>query len=513
MRLPLSVILYSVKEGLSEVPEEAEKTFFYGRPSFYREETPAEGLILYEGTGRVPVERADARSVWLCGWGSVGAFAGERLPGRCSVFLLKEGYSMGWACNCLHQLFDRWEQWERETQQMVIRRAPLGEYLEAASRLSGKPLSVMNREYRLVALSSGWNELEKAGLEVRAVGERLPVEVVNVFKTDPLYLQVAERREPFLYPSNVALPVQVLCTNLFYGDIYCARVVMFEYGEEIHPWDFYLMEKLTEYLELVYMAGDELPREVRKAGDFLQRLLDGESLKRSELLELYALEGWKAEDQYQLVVLQVSDQDIANRTLEYFRYELMKEFPYCLTAEREERIVMVLNLARASAAPGSFRQDFALFIREGNFRAGYSNLFHGLEQLEVYYRQAGIALRYGSRNNEMIWQHFFDHHALDYFLDKGSEEIPPEQMCASELQVLLEYDRRNHTELYRTLRVYLENRQNAVKTAKDLYIQRGTLLYRLARIQKLTRLDFEKYERLLYVGLSYLMADREKDRR
>ena len=73
------------------------------------------------------------------------------------------------------------------------------------------------------------------------------------------------------------------------------------------------------------------------------------------------------------------------------RYELMKEFPYCLTAEREERIVMVLNLTRASAAPGSFRQDFALFIREGNFRAGYSNLFHGLEQLEVYYRQAGIA--------------------------------------------------------------------------------------------------------------------------
>ena len=95
------------------------------------------------------------------------------------------------------------------------------------SRLSGKPLSVMNREYRLVALSSGWNELEKAGLEVRAVGERLPVEVVNVFKTDPLYLQVAERREPFLYPSNVALPVQVLCTNLFYGDIYCARAVSY----------------------------------------------------------------------------------------------------------------------------------------------------------------------------------------------------------------------------------------------------------------------------------------------
>ena len=52
--------LYSVKEGLSEVPEEAEKTFFYGRPSFYREETPAEGLILYRtgNDGRVPVEEA-----------------------------------------------------------------------------------------------------------------------------------------------------------------------------------------------------------------------------------------------------------------------------------------------------------------------------------------------------------------------------------------------------------------------------------------------------------------------
>ena len=127
--------------------------------------------------------------------------------------------------------------------------------------------------------------------------ERRPGEVVDGLNADPLDRQVAERRELMLYPSNVALPVEVLCINLFYRDIICARGGMVEDGEEIHPWDFYLMEKLTEYLELVYMAGDELPGEVRKAGDFLQRLLDGESRERSELLEIYALEGWKTEDQ------------------------------------------------------------------------------------------------------------------------------------------------------------------------------------------------------------------------
>lgn len=94
---------------------------------------------------------------------------------------------------------------------------------------------------------------------------------------------------------------------------------------------------------------------------------------------------------------------------------------------------------------------------------------------------------------------------MEYIRDKCCGEISGKNLCAREIRILEEYDMENHTEFCRTLKVYLENRQSPVKTAQKLYIQRGTLNYRLKRIQELTGIDFSDYERILYLMFSYVL--------
>ncbi|ADY55314.1 transcriptional regulator, CdaR [Syntrophobotulus glycolicus DSM 8271] len=62
-----------------------------------------------------------------------------------------------------------------------------------------------------------------------------------------------------------------------------------------------------------------------------------------------------------------------------------------------------------------------------------------------------------------------------------------EQYYNYTLSTLINYDKANNSQLFKTLRVYLEENQNAVTTAEKLFIHRNTLRNRLVKIEELTR--------------------------
>jgi len=60
-----------------------------------------------------------------------------------------------------------------------------------------------------------------------------------------------------------------------------------------------------------------------------------------------------------------------------------------------------------------------------------------------------------------------------------------ERFCLDTIGPLLAHDRENGTELVKTLRVFLEQKQNSAKAARALYIHYNTLRYRLDRIKEI----------------------------
>jgi sugar diacid utilization regulator/putative methionine-R-sulfoxide reductase with GAF domain len=57
---------------------------------------------------------------------------------------------------------------------------------------------------------------------------------------------------------------------------------------------------------------------------------------------------------------------------------------------------------------------------------------------------------------------------------------------------LIDYERRRGTELLDTLEAYLDNRGNAVRTSRQLYIHANTLRQRLQRIERVAGIDLER---------------------
>ena len=131
-------------------------------------------------------------------------------------------------------------------------------------------------------------------------------------------------------------------------------------------------------------------------------------------------------------------------------------------------------------------------------------------QLPQGYFQAKTALHLGEKYDSMIWCHRFDEYFLEYILEEAGENLSPKLLCSHALHVLKDYDSKNNTELYKTLKIYLKLERNALQTAKALFIHRSSLFYRIERITQLTKINLDDPKERLILQLSYCLMEGTK---
>lgn len=88
----------------------------------------------------------------------------------------------------------------------------------------------------------------------------------------------------------------------------------------------------------------------------------------------------------------------------------------------------------------------------------------------------------------------------------SSEDLAPFREV---VEPLVRYDRERGSDLVRTLRVYFACGTNASEAADKLFLHRNSMLYRLARIEKLTGADLKNPEAGLILQLGLLAAEGE----
>ena len=108
----------------------------------------------------------------------------------------------------------------------------------------------------------------------------------------------------------------------------------------------------------------------------------------------------------------------------------------------------------------------------------------------------------GQTRDPHLWYYYFDTYALDYLLQKGTEDIPARFLISDKVRTLAHIDAEDGSQYLETLATYLDHKQNATHTAEALYMHRTSLLRRIERIEKLTGIDFNDPDQVLYVQLS-----------
>ncbi len=139
-----------------------------------------------------------------------------------------------------------------------------------------------------------------------------------------------------------------------------------------------------------------------------------------------------------------------------------------------------------------------------NVRIAFSTIVDELKDVSRSYKEAQMALEVGR-------VFYADKNILAYNelgIGRLIHQLPP-SLCEMFLKEVFEYEGAHQfeEEELTTVFTFFDNNLNISETARQLYIHRNTLVYRLEKIQKKTGLDVRVFEDALTFKIAMMVAD------
>lgn len=413
--------------------------------------------------------------------------------------------------NLCQQIFRKHISWAEKLQNIVVQEGSVEDLCQASYLYFKNPLFVHDSQLQVISCPVwregmiAWEKDEQTGLLIT------PLEELNDFRTDREYLHTLMTEGAHIFSAELR-GYRDIYVNIRddYGR-YEGRLVICEIENSLKPGQFASAEYLAKLIRMTLSRRGHLDIPYRKTlYQMLSDMVMGKKFSDSEIKSRISQCKWQMDDSYICIRMDAEEQEGSPGSAASVCNHVEARVAGSRAFYNGNQICIIINLS----INDDYTSDIASILRDGLFKAGFSNVFHDFTRLNHYYHQAAIALEYCRRRNDMMWYYTFNDIVMDYIGDLCCSELEAEELSAWELKRLREYDEINHTELYKTLCTYILNERNTVITSAQLYIGRSTLFYRLRKIKDITGLDtsdMAKPVKNLYLRLSIFITERDSN--
>ena len=430
------------------------------------------------------------------------AFVTVGEPAFCvnSYVALEPGHSVAAVHDALQTLFDRFTDYETRLAKAALEPgyAPLA---ECAWEMGGNPVILMDGSLRILALApeedypddAEWTHMRKYGFA--------SLEGLRSLRESGDFSMLLHHEEPELYDSD-AFSNPTVVSSILHNGICVARVSMTGLFGPLTAVDLKIVGLLAAQMEVKVRSDASLRSGVGNSPVYsvLYDLLRGMKLDDRLIADrLGGVLGWEDGAYCALAVPAAATDEISYK----YYAGLLEHQLDCFCVHYDGGLAAALHLIGAAQAP-EVMAALREFLTENGLSGGVSYLFEDVTALHEHYEQATTALSYGGAAPGLYaFSDFAMRHMMDCFPQNRLRIL-----VHPALPVLREHDRATGSDLYETLRIYLENERSLVKTAKALFIHRNTLLYRLEKLHQLVELDLEDAELRLHLELSFRLMER-----
>lgn len=473
---------------------------------FYYGQTRLESRYMYIVKGHdLPSEHPEEQH---CSLLVLGNTPGEWIAAGHSIIELPETLGELRASDACQAIFQKVRTWSDKLREILIQNGSIDDLCQASYDYFKNPLFVHDAQLYVVSCPVWrkgmieWVKDERTGLTIT------PLEIVNEFKTDKEYLNTMTTHGAQIFSASLR-GYRDIYVNLWdeYGR-YEGRLCICELENPLKPGQFAAAQYLADLVNIVLGRKNRFDNTYNHSLELLlENMLKGEQYPEEEIASRIGQYGWHVHDDYVCIRIDAEQRDHNLLPIVSMCNHIEAQITGSKAICDETRTCIIINLTMND----HYTSDVACILREGLFKAGISNVLHDLTKLADYYQQASIALHYCRKINDTRWSVTFNEIILDYIADTSCPDMDIQYICSGELVKLREYDKENMTDFYQTLKVYIHNERNTVKTSKELYISRSTLFYRLQKIKELTGLDANHLASPalnLYLRLSIYMLER-----
>lgn len=178
-----------------------------------------------------------------------------------------------------------------------------------------------------------------------------------------------------------------------------------------------------------------------------------------------------------------------------------------------KKSIIILKPAQQDGQISSeFMSKLSTILKDNNLIAVISNPFSDISKFNIAYEESYLVFDYihlsntdHSINESGIY--YFTDYSLYYLLTEIDDPIMLYHICHPALQILNKFDKENNTNLYKTLKAYTFTGFKKNDAAKQLFVHRNTVNYRLEEIEQLCNIKLSDNTLLFPLMLSFKISD------
>ncbi len=410
--------------------------------------------------------------------------------------------------NYVNSVFDYYDEWYNSLVASRLAGNKIRDLLEISYPVFSRPLVVLGMDFSIIASV----ETEHTIFSENYLGStEESYRLVNQLKRDTVFTEIREYDGCFVYttPSEDRM---MMCVNIKQHDETACRLMMIFESDTIDDSYGFLLEHLARMIEHAYIhSAAQRPEKDRARESVFLTLLGDKTADYVTISRELDSGGWYSSHLYLAVVLKLGYLDKKHTTVNSIMSYIENAIPHSCSVEFRGDVVVFINVTLTGSAYNACVERLSYFVRDSFLRAGYSRTMVGHFNLRRQYIQALVAYDIGNRKSPTKWIHRYNDVSYDYVLEQATSRLPGYMVGHESVLKLKYYDDDNKTHYIETLRKFLDNNQNAVKTARDLFIHRSTLLYRIEKTKELLGTDFDDPNEVLYMSLTLRFLEMDEN--
>ena len=416
----------------------------------------------------------------------------------CPVIIVASGDSAK-LCNKLHEIFERFNQWEHQLEIFNLTGKNYQELLDLCDPILDEPVSFTDKNFTYIAYSREMSA--KRGYIHKYVNQgRLSMEIAAQLMSTPGFEALEKETEVFEFEDDY----HFIAKNIHHEGRFEARLLMIFADEPLtDAYHKYILKRLGDCItekyerEGTFYLKEEATHRIHL---LMQTSLDGQPVSDTLWTQALKEKSWLIGDGYTLMIFKPTYRLEKNLHSGYLCPQIENMWPYTAAAPWQEKTIVLMNQKHIDK---NFEQSLTYFVRDNLLTAGISRRFYDFSKIRYAYIQAEAAAAIGTEKEPHLWHYFFDDYAVTYLKHQCTRQMPAECICHPALIQLQAYDKQNQTSYYESLKLFIETQYNMSAAADLAYVHRTTFIKRMEKIEKMTGIDLKDWNTRMYLMLSY----------
>lgn len=407
-----------------------------------------------------------------------------------------DGNDLDFIFNEILDAFDFYNTWYSKTKDDILNGYSLEDIINNCNNILNDTILICDSAYRITLISSSkYVSFDNPIWQYLLANKSLPLDII--IKINSKINNLNYQYSSYMFSMD-EFPCPCICKNLLYENNHIGWLVYIEDKTKFTNSTLQLCDTLGDLI-IEWFPFNKNSSLLKSEVNIFKDIID-ENDEPSHLINSLNIIDWKEDDTKVLININSIENnfDIIKPLYRYLKESYIDSF---ITTYNNSIIFLVnLNKKRIDI----LLEELKPWLIRCNSYCGVSYPFKALYLLRDSYYNSNIAIQYGKKESGYI--NYCENHALDLILNIIKNNLNTD-IAHPSLYILRDYDEKNNSELYKTLREYLINERNHNNTSHKLSIHRNTLSYRLKRINDLINVDLNNPDIRIHLLISYNLID------